>query len=140
VYLLDTNVLSEVMRANPNPAVLAWLDSQNAHALFVSAVTRAEIELGIALLPAGKRKTGLAEQATAMFDDDFAGRCLPFDSASASLYAALVSARTGQGRPISVEDAQIAAITLRNGKTLITRNTSDFENIAGLTVLNPWDS
>jgi toxin FitB len=73
-----------------------------------------------------------------MFDEDFAGRCLPFEEKGASLYAALVGARTRQGRPISVEDAQIAAISLNSHKTLVTRNTADFENIQGLNLLNPW--
>lgn len=138
MYLLDTNVLSELMRAAPNPAVLDWMNSQAPHKLFISAITRAEIELGIALLPAGKRKTNLATQAKAMCEEDFAGKCLPFDDRSASLYAALVAARTRQGLPISVEDAQIAAISLRNQKTLVTRNTADFEKIQGLSFINPW--
>jgi toxin FitB len=138
MYLLDTNVLSELMRAAPSLAVLGWINSQAAHDLYTSAITRAEIELGIALLPAGKRRTNLATQAKAMFDEDFAGRCLPFDEKGASLYAALVAARTRQGLPISVEDAQIAAIGLNSHKTLVTRNTADFENIQGLNLLNPW--
>jgi toxin FitB len=138
MYLLDTNVLSELMRAAPSVAVLGWINSQAAHDLYTSAITRAEIELGIALLPAGKRRTNLAVQAKAMFDEDFAGRCLPFDEKGASLYAALVAARTRQGLPISVEDAQIAAISLGSQKTLVTRNTADFEKIQGLNLLNPW--
>jgi toxin FitB len=138
MYLLDTNVLSELMRAAPSPAVLSWVNSQAAYDLYISAITRAEIELGIALLPAGKRRTNLAAQAKAMFNEDFAGRCLPFEDDSAPAYAALVAARTRQGQPISVEDAQIAAIGLCNRKTLVTRNTADFANIQGLEVLNPW--
>jgi toxin FitB len=138
MYLLDTNVLSELMRAAPSPAVLDWMNGQTPHKLFISAVARAEIELGIALLPTGKRKTNLATQAKAMFDEDFAGRCLPFDASSASLYAAVVAARTRQGLPISVEDAQIAAISLSHQKTLVTRNTVDFEKVQGLSLVNPW--
>jgi toxin FitB len=138
MYLLDTNVLSELMRAVPSQAVLNWINGQKANDLFISAITRAEIELGIALLPAGKRRTNLATQAKAMFVEDFAGRCLPFDEKGASLYAALVASRTRQGLPISVEDAQIAAIGLCHRKTLVTRNTTDFENIQELSLLNPW--
>ncbi len=138
MYLLDTNVLSELMRATPSQAVLDWVNSQKAPDLFICTITRAEIELGIALLPAGKRRTNLATQARAMFDEDFAGRCLPFDEKGASLYAALVAARTRLGLPISVEDAQIAAVGLGSLKTLVTRNTADFENIKGLNLLNPW--
>jgi toxin FitB len=138
MYLLDTNVLSELMRAVPSQAVLNWINGQKANDLFISAITRAEIELGIALLPAGKRRTNLATQAKAMFDEDFAGRCLPFDEKGASLYAALVASRTRQGLPISVEDAQIAAIGLCHRKTLVTRHTADFETIQELNLLNPW--
>jgi toxin FitB len=135
MYLLDTNILSELMRAAPNPAVLAWVNRQAAHDLYISAITRAEIELGIALLPAGKRRTQLAVQAKAMLDED---RCLPFDEKCAPLYAALVAARTRQGLPISVEDAQIAAVSLASRKTLVTRNTADFAQIQGLEVVNPF--
>jgi toxin FitB len=138
MYLLDTNVLSELMRAAPSPAVLGWINSQAAQDLYISAITRAEIELGIALLPAGKRRTNLAAQAKAMFDEDFSNRCLPFEENSATAYATLVAARTRKGQPISVEDAQIAAIGLCKRKTLVTRNTADFSNIQGLEVLNPW--
>ncbi len=136
--LLDTNVLSEFMRPRPAPQVVAWLDAQAAHALHVSAVAQAEIELGLALMPAGKRQAGLAAAAQAMFDEDFAGRCLPFDAAAATHYARIVAARTRMGRPVSVEDAQIAAIALAQGLRLATRNTADFEGIEGLRVIDPW--
>lgn len=138
MYLLDTNVLSELMRAAPSPALLAWMDAQAGQDLFISAITRAEIEIGIALLPQGKRRTGLALQARAMFDEDFSGRCLPFDERCAPLYADLVASRTRQGLPISVEDAQIAAIALAHQKKLATRNTADFVKITGLPLINPW--
>lgn len=138
MYLLDTNVLSELMRAAPSPALLAWMDAQAGQELFICAITRGEIELGITLLPQGKRRTALAVQAQAMFDEDFAGRCLPFDERCAPIYADLVASRTRQGLPISVEDAQIAAISLANQKNLATRNTSDFLKITGLSLTNPW--
>ena len=136
--LLDTNVLSECMRPRPAMQVLAWLDAHHPHSLYTSAVSRAEIELGLALMPAGQRQAGLAQAAQAMFEVDFAGRCLPFNAQAASHYARLVAARTRMGRPISVEDAQIAAIALAHGMTLATRNTADFERIEGLEVVNPW--
>ncbi len=138
MYILDTNVLSELMRPAPQPNVLQWIDNQAAQHLFSSAITKAEIELGIALLPAGKRRDTLASQAGAMFDEDFANRCLPFDQDCAHIYANLVAARTLLGLPVSVEDAQIAAICVVNQKTLVTRNTADFAQIEGLQVLNPW--
>lgn len=136
--LLDTNVLSEFMRPQPSATVIAWLDAQSAAQLYICAVSRAEIELGLALMPTGKRQAALAEAALAMFADDFAGQCLPFDEAAASAYARIVAARTRAGRPISVEDAQIAAIALARGLRLATRNVADFLNIEGLAVVDPW--
>lgn len=136
--LLDTNVLSELMRAEPDAGVLAWFEQQKTAVLYTTAITRAEILLGIALLPAGKRRESLATAAELMFEQDFTHRCLPFDEAAAAEYALLVAARIRTGRPISTEDGQIAAITLRHGMQLATRNGKDFEGIAGLLVLNPW--
>lgn len=138
--LLDTNVLSEFMRPQPAPQVVAWLDAQDPARLYTSAVSRAEIELGLALMPAGQRQRGLAQAALAMFDEDFAGHCLPFDERAASHYARAVANRTRMGRPISVEDAQIAAIALTNDWPLATRNTADFEHIDQLVVINPWET
>ena len=138
VILLDTNVLSEFMRSQPAPQVVAWLDGQATHALYVSAVNRAEIELGLALMPAGKRQAGLVAAAWKMFEEDFAGRCLAFDGESASHYARIVATRTRMGRLISVEDAQIAAIALARGMQLATRNTADFAHIDELPLIDPW--
>lgn len=137
MILLDTNVLSELMKSIPEKAVLKWLDKHPASEFYISAVTKAEIELGIALLPKGKRKENLGTAANWMFEE-FPGRCLSFDSEAASRYAIIVSGRSRMGRPISVEDAQIAAISLTNSMTLATRNTSDFELIDELKVVNPW--
>jgi predicted nucleic acid-binding protein len=137
-YVLDTNVLSELMRDKPAVAVLDWF-AQNTHeVMHVSAVTQAEILTGIALLPAGKRRNALALAADQMFEQDFAAHCLAFDAAAAKNYALLVAKRTRQGQPISTEDAQIAAIALASGLIVATRNTADFENIDGLTLVNPW--
>jgi predicted nucleic acid-binding protein len=136
--LLDTNVLSELMRAETSPEVLDWFARQQGASFFICAITRAEILLGIALLPAGKRRDKLAAAAEQMFAEDFAGRCLPFDDASATEYAICVAARTRQGHPISTEDAQIASVAIVHGLSLATRNDKDFKGIHGLTVLNPW--
>ena len=138
MILLDTNVLSEFMRPQPAASVVAWLDEQPAGAVYTSAISRAEIELGLMLMPPGQRQEALSRAAWAMFDEDFAGRCLPFDEDAARHSAAIVSARTRAGRPISVEDAQIAAIALTHRMPLATRNTTDFELIDGLEVVNPW--
>ena len=118
-------------------AVLKWMDSYPASKYYISAITKDEIELGIALLPDGKRKTGLKTAARLMFEE-FPERCLAFDSAAAANYAVVVFRHTGIGRPVSVEDAQIAAISLTHNMLLATRNTKDFEGIDGLRIINPW--
>lgn len=140
MILLDTNILSEFMRPVPSARVVSWLDAQPPDQVWVSAVTLAEIELGIALIPEGQRKSGLQLAARAIFAEDFAGRCLPFDEYAATYYASVVALRTRLGRPVSVEDAQIAAIALAHGLVLATRNERDFELIEGLEILNPWQS
>lgn len=138
MILLDTNVLSELMRAVVSQRVVSWLDQQVAANLFICAVTRAEIELGLCLLPDGRKKNQLIQAAHGMFNE-FAGRCLPFEEASAIQYAQLVADRQKSGRPISVEDAQISAIALSHGLRLATRNTRDFKFIEGLKLINPWN-
>jgi predicted nucleic acid-binding protein len=140
MILLDTNVLSECMRPAPAVQVVTWLDSQASDQVWVSAVTLAEIELGIALMPDGQRKLGLQMAAKAMFAEEFVGRCLPFDEYAATCYANVVASRTRLGRQISVEDAQIASIALAHGLVLATRNERDFELIDELVVVNPWHS
>jgi predicted nucleic acid-binding protein len=137
MILLDTNVLSELMKSTPERSVLEWLDTISSSKCFISAITKAEIELGIALLPEGKRKSSLLVAAKLMFDE-FPDRCLSFNSIASSKYADIVARRTQTGHPVSVEDAQIAAIALTHNLSLATRNTRDFELIEGLTVINPW--
>ena len=139
-YLLDTNVLSELMRPAPEEHVVAWFGRHVAHPMWTSAVTQAEILSGIALLPEGKRRDALARTAEQLFAEDMAGRCLPFDTAAAKHYALLVAQRRRQGLPIATEDGQIAAIALAAGLCVLTRNTKDFAGIEGLTVVNPWQS
>lgn len=135
--LLDTNVLSELLRAQPEPAVLAWFSRQSADDLYVSAVTQAEMLLGVRLLPTGKRRAQLEQALQAMFNEDFAGRTLPFDAAAATAYADIVASRRKAGRPISQFDAQIAAIAHARRADLATRNESDFE-ACGVALVNPW--
>lgn len=138
MILLDTNVLSEFMRPQPAVGVVAWLDKQPSVEVFTSAITRAEIALGLLLMPPGRRQEALSRAARVMFEEKFAGRCLPFDEDGAQQYARIVAARTRAGRPISVEDAQIAAIALAHHMPLATRNVSYFEGIDGLALVNPW--
>jgi len=138
VNLLDTHVLSEFMHPQPAEVVTAWLDRLPAEQVWTSAISFAEIALGLALMPTGKRQAGLAGAAQAMFEEDFEGRCLPFDERAALHYAAIVAQRTRAGRPIRSEDAQIAAIALTHDLALATRHVSDFEGIDGLRIANPW--
>ena len=137
MILLDTNVVSELMKSVPAPIVLAWIDAKPGAELFVSAITQAEILYGVALLPAGKRRAGLAHAAQLAFETHFFGRVLPFDSPAAEAFAELAADRRQSGRPIAQADAQIAAIARSRGATLATRNVPDFEG-CGVDVVNPW--
>ena len=136
--ILDTNVLSELMRSTPDPVVVAWFERQGAVTFYVTAITQAEILFGIALLPAGKRRDALAEAAGRMFREDFLGNCLPFDESCAAWYVSVVANRRRSGFSATTEDAQIAAIALRHKLPLATRNTKDFLHIADLVLENPW--
>jgi len=136
--LLDTNVLSELMRPQPSSVVLDWFAQQDGSEFYTSTITQAEMLLGVALLPGGKRRDATADAVEQMFEQDFVGRCLPFDELAAHEYAALVATRTKLGMPISTEDAQIASIALRNGLALATRNTKDFRKISELILIDPW--
>jgi predicted nucleic acid-binding protein len=138
MILLDTNIISELMRAEPNQAVIEWLDEQAAEQLFLSAIAKAEIETGIAILDDGKRKQALLKAAEFIFIN-FANRCLPFDAKTASHYASIIAFTKKQGRPMSVEDAQIAAIAIQHAATLATRNVADFNFLVGLNLINPFN-
>lgn len=138
MILLDTNVLSELMRPKPDEHVLRWIDRQPTTSLWISAIARAEIGLGLALLPDGKRKQSLISVAESMFNEDFPSRCLAFEQHAADCYAKIVSTRKKSGIPISVEDAQIAAIACVNSLSIATRNIKDFSNIDGLVIIDPW--
>lgn len=137
MIVLDTNVLSELMRSDPAEAVLHWIDSQAAEELFTSAITMAEILHGIERLPDGKRKHNLQTHALAMFEDDFVDRILAFDAYAAMHYSKLVTAREKSGKPVGLADAQIAAICRAQHARLATRNVKDFEG-TGVTIINPW--
>ena len=137
MILLDTNVLSELTRPMPDPAVERWLAAQFAADLFVSAITEAELRYGVALLPPGRRRSLLAAATDDMLANDLRGRTLPFDSPAAIAYADIVARRRQAGRPMSLFDAQIAAIARSRGAVLATRNVRDFEG-CGITVVHPW--
>jgi predicted nucleic acid-binding protein len=137
VIILDTNVLSELSRQDPSDDVLSWLDSQPADGTATTAVNAAELLYGVARLPRGRRQTALAEAVRGMLDDDLRGRVEPFDAAAAAHYATIVSGREKIGLPISVADAQIAAICRKLQATLATRNTRDFEH-TGIELADPF--
>ena len=139
MILLDTNILSELMRPAPEPAVEQWLADQPAASVFISAITEAELRYGLALMPSGKRRSALAVEIEAMLGEDFSGRVLPFDSPAAVAFAEIAAERRQAGRPISQADAQIAAIARSRGAALATRNVPDFEG-CGVEIINPWSS
>ncbi len=139
MIVLDTNVLSEMMRAQPETKVIRWLDTQDSDGLLLTAITVAEILYGIHRLPDGKRKNGLREVAMMMFNEDFAGRILAFDTWAAAYYAELVTTRERAGRPTSMGDAQIAAICRNTGASLATRNIKHFEE-TGIELVDPWQA
>jgi toxin FitB len=139
VIVLDTNVVSELMRDKPAPEVLDWLRRQSSTSLFITTVSQAEISYGIAILAPGQRRDALAALANSILHEDFAGQSLTFDEVAASFFATIAAGRRAQGRPISQFDAQIAAITRSRGATLATRNIEDFTD-CGIALVNPWQS
>jgi predicted nucleic acid-binding protein len=136
MIVLDTNVVSELMRPSPAAEVVAWLRSRSAAELATTAVTWAEVRYGIARLIDGRRKSELLRLADDVFGT-FADQVLPFDAAAASGYADLVAHRERIGAPIDGFDAQIAAICLTHGAPLATRNEKDFRE-TGVVTINPW--
>lgn len=136
--LLDTNVVSELMRPMSSPAVLNWISKQPALHLYTSSITVAEILYGIEVLPHGQRRRELLEGAERMLTKVFAGRILAFDEAAARSFSQIAAHRRRNGRPIAEMDAQIAAIASVHDALLATRNTSDFEQ-CGVRLINPWE-
>lgn len=137
MIILDTNVVSEMMRPTPQSVVLNWFATQSVDDVHVTAITMAEILLGIELLPAGKRRDAIQEGADRTFGV-FAGHVLPFDDQAAHAFSLISSSRRKQGRPMSELDAEIAAIARAHGAVLATRNTPDFEG-CGVKLVNPWE-
>jgi toxin FitB len=136
VIVLDTNVVSELMRPQPNVAVATWVANQPKQNLLTTSITQAEVLYGIARLPAGRRRDALAGEAQRMFRDDF-DRILAFDTDATLHYANILSGRHRAGKPMAVLDAQIAAIALAAGASVATRDTNGFEG-CGVALINPW--
>ena len=137
MWILDTNVVSELMRPEPEPRVMKWLGARPGGSLFLTSVVEAELRYGLALLPAGRRRTDLTGALEDMLDQDFAERILPFDRSAARIYAEIVSSRRKQGRPMSHFDGQIAAIAQSRDAGVVTRNENDFAD-CDIEVINPW--
>ena len=136
MILLDTNVVSEPLRPAPDPRVIEWIDAQPLETLFLSAITVAELRAGVALLPAGKRRSGLRQNLEKRVLPLFAGRVLPFDLACTAAYAELIAKARAAGLTVATTDGYIAAIAAANGFAVATRDTGAFE-AAGAAVINP---
>ncbi len=137
MILVDTNVVSEVMKVAPSETVVKWLNNQKSSSLYVSTVTIGEIEYGLRILPAGKRRLRLKERFDRFVSLAFAQRVLAYDESAARTYGEVMGFRKEIGRPMSVPDGQIAAIARSNGLTIATRNTSDFED-CGIELIDPF--
>ena len=137
MIILDTNVISEAMKPEPNPAVTKWLNDQPAETLYLSSITLAELLFGIGMLPEGRRKNSLTEMLEGLLEL-FGERILTFNIDAARCYADLAVKARASGRGLPVPDGYIAAIAVSRGYIVATRDTGPFET-AGLTAVNPWD-
>ena len=137
MIVLDTNVVSELMRPDPSSEVVDWVARQAVPRLHLSTISESELRYGVETLPAVERRTRLLDEVEGMLSEDFAGRILPFDSAAAHAYAVIAAARRAAGRPINHADCQIAAIARCRGASVATRDVADFEG-SGIDVIDPW--
>jgi toxin FitB len=137
MIVLDTNVLSELVRPKPAPKVMAWVSAQPASSQYTTSITQAEMLHGVLLLPEGRRRAALHRAIRGIFAEDLGGRVLPFGSEAALVYAEIAASRRRLGRPISHFDAQIAAIARSAGAALATRNVADFDG-CGVAIVDPW--
>lgn len=137
MIILDTNVLSTLMRAEPETSVVAWLDRQPAESVWITSITLFEARLGLALLPAGRRRQALQAAFAELLEQDLENRVLDFDSAAATEAATLAATRQRAGRPVDMRDTQIAGIALARRATLATRNVRHFADLQ-IPVVDPW--
>lgn len=136
IYVLDTNVVSELMKPACDEGVAAFVDSLDPNTVFITAITIAEIRYGLARMPAGQRKNAFETAAQGFFEMT-AKRSLSFTPLSAAEYGTIASGREALGRPIAIADAMIAAICVEVNATLLTRNSKDFDHVS-LPIINPW--
>lgn len=137
MFVIDTNVASELMRPNPAPAVAAWFAEHDAEHIYLTAVSEAELLYGVAIMPEGRRRVALEAAMSRWLDRGFVERVLPFDSMAARAYAKIAASRRHTGRPIGEADCRIAAISRSRGAVLVTRNVRDFED-TGVKLVDPW--
>lgn len=139
MILIDTNVISELWKAEPNPGVLAWVDAQTVETLYLSAITVAELRFGLATMPEGKRRTIYQERLENEVLPTFTGRVLPFNLDASQAYADLMARAKVEGKAIGKADGYIAATASACGLMVATRDISPFET-AGLKIVNPWEA
>ena len=137
-YLLDTNCISELVRIQPEPAVVAWMEAADETLLYLSVLTLGEIRKGLAGLPQSKRRTHLEVWLETELRARFAGRILPIDEAIADRWGALAARAKGEGKALATIDGLLAATALHHNLTVVSRNVSDFKNTP-VPVLNPWE-
>lgn len=138
MIILDTNVLSALMRKEPETAVVKWLDEQPPESVWITSITLFESQLGLALLPEGRRRQTLEDAFARLLEVDLENRILAFDSAAAMKSATLAAERQRSGHPVDMRDTQIAGIALARRATLATRNVRKFDDLT-VSVVNPWD-
>jgi len=139
LILLDTNVLSALMRRAPERAVVDWLDRQPADSIWITSITLFEVRLGLALLPAGRKRKALQDAFARLLEEDLQNRVLDFDAAAATEAAALAATRQRTGRPVDLRDTQIAGIALARRATLATRNVRHFADL-DVPLIDPWQA
>jgi toxin FitB len=137
VIIVDTNVVSELLRPIPDPRVDKWIAAQDGYDIYLTAISEAELRYGVAIMDKGRRRDALAEAIDRILGEDMDRRILPFDSAAAIEYATIAATRRATGRPIAQADCQIAAIARAHGAAVITRNIADFEG-CGVNLIDPW--
>ena len=138
MFVLDTNVLSEIMKSRPEPNVAGWVARQPRRLIFTTVVCKAEVLAGIAMMPVGRRRRDLEDVARNLFETGFRGRILPFEDVATPVFAQISTARRLAGRTISVTDSIIAAITKTRGATIVTRDFGGFE-LTGVPIIDPWN-
>ncbi|MCY4229392.1 MAG: type II toxin-antitoxin system VapC family toxin [Alphaproteobacteria bacterium] len=137
MLVFDTNVLSELMQPAPNTGIVSWVAKRATSSLHLTTISEAELHYGLAIMPPGRRRDGLAQGLERMLRTGFANRILPFDSTAASAYAEIAATRRAMGRPMPEADCQIAAIARSRDMAVVTRNVRDFAD-AGIDVIDPW--